>query len=270
MLDTALNLRGCTLVARDGPLGSVEQFFFDDQHWKVRYLVADTPGWLSGRQVLISPLALGGVDRGARAIVVNLTKKQVAESPPLARYAPVSRQFEESYYQYFGWPTYWSGPHVWGQHSITAPMRIATDVNPRGATARDPHLRSTDDIRDHHVHALDGEIGHVKDVIVDDETWAVPYFVVDTQNWWPGRKVVVSPRWVERVSWADKAVDVRLTRHAVRSSPKYSDTSLFADDYEARLREHYDRQGFGLDEPARVRTSTSTGPASRAQEQQSW
>ena len=42
MLIKASELKGLKLGARDGEIGRVKDFYFDDQNWVVRYLVADT------------------------------------------------------------------------------------------------------------------------------------------------------------------------------------------------------------------------------------
>ena len=34
------------------------------------------------------------------------------------------------------------------------------------------------------------------------EDWVIRYMEVATRNWWPGKKVLVSPAWIERVAWA--------------------------------------------------------------------
>ena len=115
--------------------------------------------------------------------------------------------------------------------------------------AWDPHLRSTHDVDGHHIQATDGEIGHVEDFIVDDETWAIRYLIIDTQNWWPGKKVLISPKWIERVSWPESKVFVDLTCEAIKRSPEYLEESLPTRDYETRLHRHYNREGYWVDEP---------------------
>ena len=92
---------------------------------------------------------------------------------------------------------------------------------------------------------MDGEIGHVEDFIIDDETWAIRYLIVDTHNWWPGKKVLVSPQWIERVSWGERKVFVNLSREAIKQSPEYTDESLLTRDYEIGLHRHYNRQDTG-------------------------
>jgi hypothetical protein len=116
MLTTAATLKGYKLESNDGEIGKVKDFYFDDQYWTVRYLVADTGTWLSGKQVLISPYALAGVIKDDNHIRVDLSKKQIQESPSLDTDKPVSRQFEEDYYGYYGWPSYWGGPYQWGAY----------------------------------------------------------------------------------------------------------------------------------------------------------
>ena len=116
MLHKAKTLKGYTLRSLDGDIGKVKEFYFDDHHWTIRYLVADTGNWLTGRQVLISPYALLAVNDKEQYIAVNLTKKQIEDSPPLNSDKPVSRQFEDTYYGYYGWPMYYSGPYMWGPY----------------------------------------------------------------------------------------------------------------------------------------------------------
>ena len=250
MLYKAKTLEGYTFDSLDGEVGKIREFYFDDQHWVIRYLVADTGNWLSARQVLISPYALVAVHKEAQQIAINLTKKQIEDSPSLNSDKPVSRQFEEDYNAYYGWPMYWSGPYMWGSYPNIVRNREEYKELTKGEKAWDPHLRSTFDVSGHHVQAADGEIGHVEDFIIDDETWAIRYLVIDTRNWWPGKRVLVSPRWIERVSWDEKKVLVDLSRETIKQSPEYTGESMLTRDYETRLHRHYDRRGYWVDDPA--------------------
>ena len=247
MLSKAKTLKGYTLHSLDGEIGKVKDFYFDDQHWTIRYLVADTGDWLTSRQVLISPHALVAVMREERQIAINLTKKQIADSPSLESDKPVSRQFEEAYYRYFGYPLYWGGPYMWGNYRYIVRDGDKGKESGQGGKAWDPHLRSTHDVSGHHIQAADGEIGHVDDFIIDDETWAIRYLVVDTRNWWPGKKVLISPQWIERVSWDEWKVFVNVLREAIKQSPEYTEESLLTRDYETGLHRHYNRQGYWVE-----------------------
>jgi len=112
----------------------------------------------------------------------------------------------------------------------------------------DRHLRSTDEVTGYHFVALDGEIGHVDDFIIDDETWAIRYLVVATKNWWPGKRVLISPKWIENVSWEEREVAIGLSRENIKAAPEYTDESLLTRDYETGLYGHYNREGYWVDE----------------------
>jgi hypothetical protein len=250
MLIKAKSLRGYKLHSRDGEIGKVEEFYFDDKHWAIRYLVADTGGWLTGREVLISPFALGDINTEKQDIAINLTKKQIEGSPSLETDKPVSRQFEQDYYGYYGWPLYWGGPYMWGAYpSIERDREKWRDHN-EGGKPWDAHLRSSRTVSTYDIQAADGELGHVGDFVIDDQTWAIRYIIIDTRNWWPGKKVLVSPKWIERVSWNESKVFVNLSRETIKRSPEYTEESLLNRDYETRLHRHYGRKGYWVDEPA--------------------
>jgi sporulation protein YlmC with PRC-barrel domain len=251
MLHKVKTLKGYSLDSLDGEIGAVKEFYFDDKHWTIRYLVADTGSWLTGRQVLISPYALVEAIKAEHHITVNLTKKQIEDSPSLDIDKPVSRQFEEVYNDYYEWPMYWGGPYMWGAYPYAVVCdREKKSESTQGEKAWDPHLRSTHDVSGYHIQAEDGEIGHVEDFVIDDETWAIRYLVIDTRNWWPGKKVLVSPQWIERVSWNESKVFVNLIRDAIKQSPEYTEESLITRDYEAILHIHYKRQGYWVYESA--------------------
>jgi hypothetical protein len=250
MLERARTLNGYKLRSLDGDIGSVKDFYFDDQYWTIRYLVADTGTWLTERQVLISPYALKDVISERHEIGVELTKKQIEASPSLDSDKPVSRQFEDSYFGFFGWPTYWSGPYQWGAYPDIARDRELWKAATPHAKAWNPHLRSTTQVSGHHIQASDGEIGHVVDFLVDGETWAIRYLIVDTRNWWPGMRILLAPEWIERVSWEESRVYVDLSREEIKQSPPYPAESPLTRDYETELHGHYRRPGYWVDDAA--------------------
>ena len=248
MLIKAKTLKGYKLHSFDGEIGKVKEFFFDDQHWAIRYLVADTGNWLGERQVLMSPYALAAVNKEEQNIAIDLTKKQIEDSPSLDSDKPVSRQFELAYYGYYGWPMYWGGPYMWGSYPTIVRDREKWRESSQGEKAWDPNLRSTHEVSSYYIQAPDGEIGHVEDFIIDDETWAIRYLIINTRNWWPGKKVLISTQWIERVSWSESKVFVNLTRETIKQSPEYTEESLLTRDYETGLHRHYNRQGYWVDE----------------------
>jgi hypothetical protein len=198
--------------------------------------------------VLVSPYALVAVNADHKNIVADLTKKQIEDSPSLDSDKPVSQQFESDYYGYYGWPTYWYGPYSWGYYPYLERDRSKWGQLDQKEKAWDHHLRSCHEVTGYHIEAEDGEIGHVEDFIVDDETWEIRYLVVNTSNWWAGKKVLVSPLWIERVSWSERKVVIDLTRQTIKLSPEYTDASLITRDYELGLHGHYNRKGYWVDE----------------------
>jgi PRC-barrel domain len=246
----ANDLRGLTVGATDGDIGTVEEFYFDDTSFTVRHLVVDTGGWLSGRKVLISPMALREVHWGGKRIKAALTKAQVENSPPIDTDKPVSRQHEIEYYGHYGYPYYWAGPYLWGALLYPFPLSDrATSLEKErhwdwAGKGGDPHLRSSAVVTGYHIAATDGDIGHVEDFLFDDTTWALRYMVVDTRNWWPGKRVLVSPEWVERVDWSNSKVHVGVTREQIKKSPEYDPSSSVERDYETRLHDHYGRPSY--------------------------
>jgi hypothetical protein len=229
----------------------VKDFYFDDASWTVRYLVADTGTWLPGRQVLISPHAVKHIHSAPHKLVeLDLTKQQLEQSPSIESQQPVSRQFEIDYFQFFNWPTYWSGPWEWsptpvpgrfeGGHFSPAEPGPAPSAQPHG----DPHLRSVSEVTHYSIQALDDQFGHITDLILDDETWSIRYLVADTRNWLPGKKVLLAPQWLAWLSWSEGRVYVDLDRETVKRAPEYHPGQPLDRDYEIQLFRHFGRDPY--------------------------
>jgi uncharacterized protein YrrD len=255
MLRSGNDLKGLTIRATDGEIGTVDEFLFDDERWAVRYMVVNTAGWLLKELVLLSPRSIRGVDWEGRQVEVGLRRQQVEDAPPIAAHEPVSRQMEAELASYYGYQPYWYGPGLWGAagYPFGAGMEASTMAAAMAATEReraperraegDPHLRSTREVRGYAIRARDGEIGEVSDFLLDDERWAIRYLVVDTGGWWSGKQVLIAPLWATAVSWEEKVVEMDLTREQVKSGPEYSALRLSRDD-EQLLHRHYRRPGY--------------------------
>jgi hypothetical protein len=240
MLVNETYLKGLVIRATDGELGTVDEIYFDDESWAIRYLTVDTGGWLGGRKVLISPLAIVQAHWPARRLDVALTKKQVENSPDIDTKKPVSRQHEIVYGGYYGYPAYWGGSaYSAGLALPMVPVAAVADNIPK--TPVDTHLRSTAAVTGYHIEASDGEIGHLEGFVVDEDTWAIRYIEVATRNWWPGKRVLVSPAWIERVSWKESKVFVSLRRETIKEAPDYVESMAITREYEDRLYATYGR-----------------------------
>ncbi len=231
------------VCATDGEVGRVVDFLLDDEHWTVRYLVVHTGGFFSGRKILISPIAFRELDASARELHVALTREMLKASPDINADQPVSRQHERAYNRYYGYPYYWNSMGPWGMGLYPALLSGAggTDapVEPANEHTGDAHLRSASELRRYHVQGTDDAIGHVADFIADDATWGVQYLVVDTSNWWFGRKVLIAPQWAHRVSWPEGNVYIAMTRTAIQQSPEWDGSAALTSEYEQRLRDYF-------------------------------
>ena len=249
MLIKSKALKGYSLNSRDGEIGKTKEFYFDDQYWTIRYLVAETGNWLTGRQLLISPHALGDVFKEQEHVSVDLTKKQIEDSPSIDTDKPVSRQYETEYYGYYGYPMYWEGLNRWGSYPYLERDSTKWKRTNHVEKTWDAHLRSTEEVSGYHIHAVDGMIGHVVDFVIDDESWAIRYLIIKTHNWWPGKTLLISPLWFDRISWSDREVFTQFTREFIKQSPEYSEEALLTRDLEIALHTHYKRQAYWFDEP---------------------
>ncbi|MBB2971387.1 PRC-barrel domain-containing protein [Mesorhizobium sp. RMAD-H1] len=242
MLWNASNLTGYAIEATDGSIGSVVDFLFDDREWTIRWLVVDTGIWLSGRKVLLPPQAVATPEVPQRAIPANVTMQQVKDSPEIDTDAPVSRHHEGSLYGHYGWEPYWVGYPPVGAGLAPIPQPVETTPPITGedeADEGDPHLRSTGEVTGYYIRAKDGDIGHVEEFLIDSDNWTIRYIVVDTRNWWPGKKVLIAPRAVTSVDWAEETVDVELTRDQVKNAPEYDPTQAVSRLYEERYHGYY-------------------------------
>lgn len=242
MLRSLKDLDRYDVSATDGDVGEVLNFLIDDEHWIVRYLVVQTGG---GRRVLISPISFREVDWTTRRFHLALTSHKVNNSPSVDMDEPVSRQREREYYLYYGYSQYWGSLGLWGIGGYPGLLATESRSDPPGEetdeTSGDVHLRSVDEVRGYHVQGSDGAIGHVEDFIVDDETWEVRYLVVDTSNWWFGKKVLVAPQWADRVSWSEKNVHVDMSRKAIQGGPEWGGAAAIDREYESGLYDYYGR-----------------------------
>jgi uncharacterized protein YrrD len=242
------SLVGFTLGATDGEIGKVKEFYFDDDTWTIRYLIADTGNWLSGRVVLISPEALLTPDWENKIFPVNLTREQVKHSPDINTDKPVSRQEEIKLHAYYPWVAYWgggfygggSGPLAFGADplAIGGNKEFAEKLKQEEEDAN-KHLRSSDKVTGYKIEATDGAIGDVEDFIVDEDNWTIDFLLIDTGKWLPGKKVLISPKLISQIEWEDSTVKVKTSIAFIKSSPEYDPSQLLHVVNETMLHEHY-------------------------------
>jgi len=243
-------LIGLSVRASDGELGKVTDVYFDDHRWTARYLLVDTGSWLEERRVLISPISVENIDWDNGSVPVRLTRQQVKACPHIDTDNPVSRQQELDFLSYYGYPSYWGGLLMWGTTSYPYPMSPTMVMPVNGILGEhmgapvDSHLRSAREVRSYHLQTTNASIGHVDDFLIDDESWAMRYIVVDTREWCPDKHVVISPQWITLVDWAERLVTVDVTRDTVQRAPEYDSAIDYSRLHEASLHRHYQRPAY--------------------------
>lgn len=243
MLRSLQELLGYELMAQDGQIGKVHDFFFSDDSWTIRYLVVDTGPWIFGRKVLISPHALRQPVWASETFPVDLTREEVKASPDVDVAKPVSREYEEELLAHYNWPSYWSiSPTHAGQPFFTPPYMFTQTDDPEDENERQSHLRSAKELVDYRVFAADGEVGSMTDFILDDEHWQIRYMIVDaSEKLDADKKVLVALEWIKNIKVESKEMLIDLTKDAIKYSPAFDPTLPVNRQYEEVLYDYHGR-----------------------------
>ncbi|HEX5368908.1 MAG TPA: PRC-barrel domain-containing protein [Dehalococcoidia bacterium] len=228
MLREIESFEGYTVNATDGEVGKVKDILFDSQHWTVRHLVVDTGGLIGDHSHLISPYAVTKIDDADKRIDLNLTKQKIKDAPGLEADLPVSRQLEAQYYDYYAWPYYWTGPYSWGtgwvpQLSPNSHVdSVQEELNAHLEAEQDDYLHSFNVANGYTVEARDGAMGDIEDMLMDDESWAIRYVVVDTSKLLPSKDVLISPKSIRDVDFRKSAITLDLTKDELKGKPVFN------------------------------------------------
>lgn len=255
MLFAVSGLMGCPIAATDGRIGAVKDFLFDDRNWKIRWMVVDTGDWLPGRKVLIQPSAIAPLEVPPKPrlpmmspgdsleVSVNLTKQQIEASPEAREDDPVSTDMEALLYDYYGWDPNWSATNLSENAIVDEAAKRWAEAIESGPDG-DPHLRSAASVKGYHVHATDGELGHVENLLADDANWDIQYLVIATRSWWPGKIVQLAPYAVTAIDGLDREVKLNVTRDQVKSAPPWDPLAMADEVSEQQLHRHFGWPGY--------------------------
>jgi len=249
MLMSSSFVNEINIEASDGLIGVIKDVLFDDATWLIRWLVVDTGDFLQERRVLLPPSVVVDADCPAKKFSVSLSKQQVKNSPDTDTAKPVSRQMEANLYDHYDHDPYWAkGLYMAGYGFsggvLAPPLSLGTMRRSREQAQSlprdgDPRLRSMHEVTGYHIHARDGEIGHVDDFLLEDSDWSVHYLVIDTKNWWPGKKVLISPLSIRTTDWARRSVNLDIDRAGVRGGPAFDTSTTIDRAYEAEFHKYY-------------------------------
>lgn len=221
MIRSVNEMKNFELVATDGRIGTVDDCYFDEDRWTIRYVVVDAGPRLLGHRVLISPISVRRIEWGERRLLLWITRDQIKHSPGIDMRRSVSRHHEMDYFDYYGYPYYWGHEDLWGTQALPmrpTPVQIARQrkraANPerRAADRGSTRLRSASEVTGYAIRATDGEVGHVEDCLFDDVSWAVEYLVVNAGNWRGGEHVLVAPGWITNITSSEGSVGALISR----------------------------------------------------------
>jgi hypothetical protein len=249
------------LRSSDGAFGDIKDVYFDDISWIVRYLVVDIGTWNASLLVLISPEALTHFSEDDKAFHTELTRQQIAESPPFDSEKTVSRQHEERLSQYYGWNPYWTTPmgaYPWPGiytyppfsqesegmdrwQSDSLPPTVARELEARIDQGKDEeiHLRSFNEVRKYGLRATDGDLGILEDLLIEPETWRITHMIADAKRWWPGGEVVIDRGLIQNIDWYEQKIEVLMSRDEVKNAPPYDRDQGITEAYQQALSQYY-------------------------------
>jgi uncharacterized protein YrrD len=201
-------LIGSPVAATDGEIGSVRSFFFDDQSWKIGYVVVDVGNWLKRRDVVLPIAVLEKPDWASKTCRAHLTKDQVHNSPDVDTEEPVSRQQEIAMRDYFGPLASWVDSEF-GMPAAPTGMKYPLH------TAEVLHLRSASHMLGYQVWATDGDFGTLEGFVMDEASWHLGYLDVKSGDWLHNRSVLIPTRWVQSVSWTEFRIHLHHTKAGI-------------------------------------------------------
>ena len=255
MLKNLKKIINFKILARDSNdlFGKVKDVYFDDEKWTVRYLEVDTGKWLSERLTLVSPYNVIEVDWEEGVVWVNLSRKQVEAGPKSELHMPITRHFETQYNTHYGLPDYWTSGYgveidgLWAGHYFPhLPERLDTyKFQNDDQINLDQHMRSMNEVLGYHIQAVgDDNFGSINDFILEEDTWAIRYIVIDTHKFLPlGKKILFSPAWVNKFDWNRKKLATDFHRKVIESCPSYDPQIPIENLIEESLFSHFGRSG---------------------------
>lgn len=238
-------LIGYSIEALDGVKGKVKDFLFDEENWAVKYLEVDLGSVLPAKKVLIPKTLLKQPDWSTHQFAVELTKSDIEKSPPLEEHLPVSKKYEKelnSYYDSYNKWLYYNVPPIDSAVVVYPPRPLTVPTKILHENELDTVLRSFNEVKGYHIKALDGRLGHLDDVIIDDIDWQIVYVVVDTSDWFPwSKKVLISMPWLNKISYLNREISINLHIASIKSAPEFNPSTPINEKYEMHLYDYYGR-----------------------------
>jgi hypothetical protein len=189
--------------------------------WAVCYLTAQTDAWAPNREVLVVPRSLAGLDEERREIGVELTGEQLRNSPSLTAGSPVTREFQENFYGYYGWRERWraeiDAESVSEPPTPTAPP--AEEPLPAEANVDAPGLARYDQLLAWLGETADQSPVRLRELLLDDRDWTVPYLELLMENVPIRERCLVRPMLVAAADPVAQRFYLAVTADDLRKAP---------------------------------------------------
>ena len=248
MIISSKQLTHFSIQALDDKVGGIRDILFDDETFTVRYLVADTNTWLPlSRKVVISPISVKQLDEDSESVHINMTVDTLKNSPSIDEHKPVSREYEENLFKYFGYGYYWIGPGAWGEFAHPnelVELQRAEESETETPKKSTNHLRAVGEVGGYEVATTTDNVGHISNFVIDTESWKIIMLVVDTNNWLPGGKhLALLPSDIESIDWAAHSVVVNLSHDELVDRPEVESEKISEEGYVPMLCEQLNKNG---------------------------
>lgn len=236
------DLIGYTIETKDGKKGKVKDFLFDEKQWIVRYLEADFGNLFSSEKVLIPKVFFKQPLWKDKVFPAELLTSEIERCPKVDDHLPVSRKYEEVLYKHYQLNPYWTAAYMGSMGGYFPPRPINVPSQTISEDEVDTTLRSFKEVEGYQIHALNDTIGHVEDIVIDDEDWQITYAVIDTKNWLPwSKKVLIAIDWMDNISYSKREVKIGLRTESIKNAPEFSHSDFIDIKYEKSLYDYYSK-----------------------------
>jgi hypothetical protein len=239
MLASLTELRSYYVQGQDGEIGRVDDLCFRENEWIVRYVVVDMEDM--DREALLLTAHLGVFRRQTHTISADIRREQVENTPAFDRTEPLTRRDEQELHDLYGWPVYW-----WQEDQEITPIGGLWDEpqveseNPDEPEAAGPQMVFVGDLIEIYGIQPEGEeAGILQDAIVEDQTWAMPYLVVQLPA--SDHRVLLASDYVQTIELEARRIHVSLPREAIANSPVIASDEPITPELCRSLREYYDQ-----------------------------
>jgi len=234
------NLTGFSIETLDKVNGIVRDFLFDEEKWIIKYMEAEFGNIYSNKKILIPRHFLKNPNWEHRIFPINLTGETVTKCPVSKNTEIVSREYEEEIKSYYGIEGAKEYEYVQPTTIVFPPRPIKPPAKKANDTYLESSVRSFREVHRYQIHTTDKNLGHVEDMIVDDDDWQIVYLLIDTSNWSPiSKKVLVPIDQLKEISYAQKEVKIGWHSENLMNAPEFNPKTGMEDQYEKDLYDFY-------------------------------